>query len=173
RVKHDSGQEKTQIRQQYIEQQQQQLLQAALSEVEPYMSGRIAVLEDVREKTRYPTEETSRSLALNVGYGGVYLSGEWGNIDYDAAPYAGVSFPLGDRSFSSFWGNTSLSVGVFLQNFKDKEGNKITGPVVGLPYYLGLGYNFLHVMRLQAGVVATSTKEVSNIQNVKTEDFKL
>ncbi len=172
-IRHEAGQETSQIRQQFIERQQQQLLKTAMGEVEPYLNGHIAVMEDVREKAHYPTETTSHALALNVGYGGAYLSGKWGDIDYDAGPYAGVSFPLGNNSFSSFWGNTSVSLGVFLKNFKDKEGNKITGPIVGLPYYLGLGYKFLNVFRLQAGVVTTSTEKFDNIQNVKTEDIKL
>lgn len=172
-IKHTSDQEKSQIKQQYGEQLQQQLLSTAMGEVEPYLNGHLAVLEDVRERSHYPTETTRHSLALNVGYGGVYLSGKWGDIDYDSAPYAGISFPLGNNKFSSFWGNTSVSLGVFLKNFKDKDGNEITGPIIGLPYYLGLGYKFLNVLRFQAGFVATSTQKFDNIQNVKTEDIKL
>ncbi len=172
-VEHEAGQQTSQIRQQFVERQQQQLLKTAMGEVTPYLNGSIAVMEDVRERVHYPTETTSHSLALNVGYGGAYLSGKWGDMDYDSGPYAGVSFPLGNNSFSPFWGNTSVSLGVFLKNFKDKNGNKITGPVVGLPYYLGLGYKFLNVLRLQAGVVATSTEKFDNIQQIKTEDVKL
>ncbi len=172
-VAHDSAVMKTQIRQKYAAQLKKQLLQAAMQEVKPYVNDKLAVLEDVRRRESYPTEEITRTLSLNVGYGGVYLSGQWDDMDYASAPYVGISFPLGNESLSPFWGNASVSLGVFLKNFEDKNGNEITGPIVGLPYYVGLGYKFLHVFRFQAGVVATSTEKIDNIQNISTKDFDL
>ncbi len=172
-VKHDSAVETSQIRQKYSEKLQKQLLEAAVNEVAPFINDHLAVLEDKRERDNYPTEEINRTLSLNAGYGGVYLSGKWDDMDYDSGPYVGLSFPLGNESISPFWGRTSISLGVFLKNFKDKDGNKITGPVVGLPYFVGLGYKFLHVVRLQAGVVATSTEEIDNISNITTKNVQL
>lgn len=160
------------VRRRYAEQLQSELLQICMSEVNPYISGDLSVLQDVRAMTNYPTEKTRTVLAVNAGYGAVYLSGDWGDLSYDTQPYVGLSFPLGNHKFNRFMGNTSISTGVFLRNFHDENNHKITGPVIGLPFYLGVGYRAFHFIRLNAGLVATS-REKSNIQDVKFDDVKL
>src|SRR5699024_9871838 len=76
-IKHDSTVMTSRVRQRYSEKLQNQLLKSAVNEVAPYISDHLAVLEDKRERNNYPTEEVSRTLSLNAGYGGVYLSGKW------------------------------------------------------------------------------------------------
>lgn len=108
---------------------------------------------DSRRVNSYPTEKTSNYLALNIGYGGIYNSGGVDNLSYDTAPFAGVSIPFGKRALNSmFWSNTSISLGVFLQNINDGEGRTVTGPLVNLPSYAGLGYKIFRIIRLNAGV---------------------
>lgn len=163
---------KQQVRQRYASRLSGQLLDACMNEVLPYINNQLAVMQDSREFPDYPTEETRSTLAINVGYGAVYLSGGWGDLSYDAAPYAGVSFPLGNNQFNRFMGNASISAGVFLRNFKDEHDQKITGPVVGRPFYLGLGYKVFRFVRINGGLVATASKK-SSLQHVQLEDVKL
>lgn len=160
------------VRRRYAAQLQEELLQICMSEVSPFISGNLMVLQDVRSMQNYPTEKTRTVLAVNAGYGAVYLSGDWNNLSYDAQPYVGISFPLGNHKFNRFMGNTSISTGIFLRDFQNENNEKLTGPVVGLPFYLGVGYRAFRFIRINAGLVAIS-KEKSNIQDVKFEDVKL
>lgn len=171
-VDNDKGDYNPDVRRRYAQQLQSELLEMCLSEVSPYIHGELMVLQDVRAMRNYPTEKTRNFLAINGGYGAVYLSGDWGELSYDTKPYVGVSFPLGNHRFSRFMGNASISTGVFLGNFHDEADNKITGPVIGVPFYLGIGYRAFRFIRLNAGLVATS-KEKSNIQDVKVNEVKL
>lgn len=100
----------------------------------------------------YNTESKNGSLAVNVGYGGVYLSGEWDNFTYDDSPYVGLAFPLANSVLgSNFLSNASVTLGVFLNNFEDEDGNEITGLVVNRPIYLGLDYKLFEFVRFNAG----------------------
>ncbi len=107
----------------------------------------------------YPVENKKRSIALNFGYGGVLKNENFNSTDYYSAPYAGLSFPLGNKNFSgSFWSRTSVSAGVFLKNFTSDNGLKITGPLVGLPLYGGIGHKFLRMFKVNAGVAILEEK---------------
>ncbi|RMG28670.1 MAG: hypothetical protein D6730_05130 [Bacteroidetes bacterium] len=118
-------------------------------------NGEVMVVAEKREVSEYSTERTPRALALNVGYGGVFLDGELENVNYDAAPYVGLSFPLANRAYASrFWSNASISVGVFTKNFTDDSGNELTGPIFGRPYFLGVGYNIFRFVKINAGATA-------------------
>lgn len=100
----------------------------------------------------YPVEKVKRSLALNFGYAGIYNNGGYNDLDYFTSPYAGISLPLGKRAFSNnFWNNTSVSLGIFLKNFKNTNSERITGPVVGRPIYAALGYRIFNYFKINAG----------------------
>ena len=136
------------------------------SEVEQVLQAGLVVRQDIREVSSYGTEGGRRTLALNVGYGGVIFDASRDNFTYDTSPYLGISFPLANRQIGSrLLSNTSLSLGVFLNNFTDPEGNTVTGPIFGRPYFLGLGYNFFRFVRLNAGVTAIEQQGSSGIGN--------
>lgn len=166
------GDNTAQLRQRYASRLQQQLLDACMSEVMPFINDHLVVAQDIRDYSDFPTEQTRNTLAVNVGYGAVYLSGGWHDPYYDDAPYLGLSFPLGNSHFNRFMGNTSVSAGIFLHDFRDENDEKITGPVVGKPLYAGLGYRVFRFVRLNAGVVATA-REKSTLQHIRFQDVKL
>ncbi len=121
-------------------------------EVAQYGGVQLYALTDSKKVTDYNTEKTKNALALNFGYGGVYYSGSFDNLAYDASPYAGISIPFGKEPFASpFLARTSISTGVFLKNLDFGPGNEATGPVVRRPVYLALGYRILPFIRLNAG----------------------
>lgn len=117
-----------------------------------------------REVLGYGTETGRRALALNIGYGGVFIDGGAENASYDTAPYLGISFPLANRAYASrFWSNASISVGVFTQDFENADSVKISGPIFGRPYYVGLGYNIFRFFKINAGAAITEKKGSSSI----------
>ncbi|MEZ4686056.1 MAG: hypothetical protein R3B47_08310 [Bacteroidia bacterium] len=121
-----------------------------------------SVRSDQRTVRDYPTEKVAGSLAVNVGYGGVYLDGKVEDLTYGEGPYVGLSLPLGSRTFSGrFLSNTSISVGAFLNNFENKQGETLTGPIFSRPYFVGLGYSLFRFVRLNAGAVALEQRTVS------------
>lgn len=113
------------------------------------------VRSDQRTVRDYPTEKVAGSLSVNVGYGGVYLDGKIEDLTYGEGAYVGLSLPLGSRTFSGrFLSNTSISVGAFLNNFENENGDVLTGPIFSRPYFVGLGYSLFRFVRLNAGAVA-------------------
>ncbi|MCI4667704.1 MAG: hypothetical protein MRZ79_06045 [Bacteroidia bacterium] len=134
----------------------------------------------LRKVQDYPTENKGGALALNIGYGGALLSTKPNNFTYGTAPYIGLSLPFSSKSFaSSFWQNTSVSVGAFTQNFQD-EDREFTGPIFRRPYFVGLGYKVFRFVRLNAGVVALE-EQIGNsgagnsvsfdLSNIKAQPF--
>ncbi|MEM6966585.1 MAG: hypothetical protein AAF573_17605 [Bacteroidota bacterium] len=100
----------------------------------------------------YLTASKNRSIAINAGYGGVYLSGEWDNLTYGASPYVGIAFPLGNSVLGSkFLSNTSVTLGVFLEDFEDENNNTVSGLIVNRPIYLGLDHKLFKFIRVNAG----------------------
>lgn len=139
-------------------------LQAIRNEIDQYFQPDWFILMEQERVSSYPTEKGTGTLALNVGYGGVYLDGGLEDLSYATSPYVGISFPLGNRFFSgSFISNTSLSMGVFTQNFSDSDSTSISGPIFGRPYYVGLGYSFFRFVRLNVGATALEKVGSSNI----------
>lgn len=129
-----------------------------------YMNQPVLVISDVRTVTNYPTESTRNTLAINAGYGGVYLSGDLSDLSYGSSPYVGISLPLSSRSTApAFLKNTAVSLGVFTNNFETSEGNTVTGPIFGRPYYLGVGYNVFRFVRLNIGATALETVGSSSV----------
>lgn len=122
-------------------------------------------LVDVRIVNAYPTEKKPHTLPLNFGYGAFAMKRTLSSTEYLNGPYVGLSFPLENKTFQKFLGNASISTGVFLQNFESKSGNQISGPLVNLPIYAGLGYKMFNVMRFNAGAVMINMEEVNSSSN--------
>jgi len=118
----------------------------------------------VREVHDYPTEKIGGALALNVGYGGILLSGQADNFTYGSAPYIGLSIPLSNKAYTSpILRNTSVSLGAFTQNLEGSNGETFTGPIFGRPYFAGLGYSVFRFIRFNAGMVVLEEKPMSPI----------
>ena len=136
------------------------------SEIDPILNSNLMVKSDVREVFEYETEKTRSALAVNVGYGGVFLDGNLSDLSYGSSPYVGISIPLGNRALAGrFVRNTSLSLGVFTQNFTDKNDQEVTGPIFGRPYFVGLGYNIFRFIKINAGATAIEQAGTSGAGN--------
>lgn len=128
-------------------------------EVKRLLASEWWVTSIVREVKDYSTEKINGALALNVGYGGILLSGQADNFTYGSAPYVGLSIPLSNRAHATaLLRNTSVSLGAFVQNLDGPNEETFTGPVFGRPYFAGLGYSVFRFIRLNAGVVALEEK---------------
>lgn len=126
----------------------------------------------------YPTTEQKGSFAVNVGYGLVYLDDNKGDdFVYDNSPYAGLSFPLSNSTIAPrFLRNASISMGVFLDNFSDDQGNEISGLIVGRPFYLGLDYKLFEFIHFNLGATllektTPATVDVAEIKNAYIRPF--
>ncbi|MBL7712812.1 MAG: hypothetical protein JNL13_10120 [Chitinophagaceae bacterium] len=129
------------------------------------------IIEEEFEVLDYATEKLNSALALNIGYGGIYRSGDINNLSYFDAPYAGVSFSFGNRIFSSnFWNNTSLSAGVFLKNFKPSPTTEVSGPLVNLPLYAAFGYRVFNYFKINAGA-AVMEERLNGNKRIEVQPF--
>lgn len=131
----------------------QELKQILHQEAAPYLNAEIYVLLDDKFIDNYPTESVRNAyfLAPHFGYGGVVYNASSDEFNYGSNMYAGLSVPLAKRSKNAFLSNTSISFGAFLGNFKDDNGNKISGPLFKVPTYVSLGYRPFGFFRIQAG----------------------
>ncbi|HRI28826.1 MAG TPA: hypothetical protein PK239_15535 [Chitinophagales bacterium] len=152
-----------------------ELKTALHTEIEQYINTNLLVLHDWTEVNNYPTEKTRNILSINAGYGGVYFDGDVNNLSYDSAPYVGLSFPFGKSAFSSqFWSKTSFSLGAFVTNFEDEDGNVVTGPIFGRPYYVALGYKVFKFIRINAGATFLEKQRTEfgfNVNDVRIRPF--
>ncbi len=171
-VQQDSTQTREGQQQQYANQLKTELTDILQREADGYLVAGVRTKYDELVMRSYPTERTRSYLPVNVGYGAVYLGGKADALEYDAQPYVGISIPFGNPRINKYVGNASLSLGVFLADFKNKQGDKITGPFIAKPFYAGLGYKIFDFLKLNAGVVATSTERV-DLNNFKTEKVTL
>jgi hypothetical protein len=132
------------------------------------------VLSDIVEIDSYQTEKTMNFLSLNAGYGGVYQSGNYSNVNYFDGFFAGVSFPLSNYALSnSFISKTSFSAGVFFNDFKIDNNSYLTGPIVGRPLYATLGYRFLNFVKISAGttIVQEENTLLNTTSNLQFKPF--
>lgn len=150
---------------QYID----ELIALVQNEADQYLADNMFALVDIRAIEAYPTEDKPSTIPLNFGYGGFAMKRSFSETEYFNGMYAGVSVPLGNKTFTKFLGNASFSAGVFLQNFESENGTKISGPFVNLPIYAGLGYKVFRVFRFNAGLVAATTET----PGVSNDDFNL
>ena len=157
------GEDKRALRLKYAQEQIEALKAMVSQEVAQYANTQLLVLTDSKKITDYATEKTRNVIAINLGYGGVYYSGNFDNFSSATAPYAGISIPLGKAPFSAaFWSRSSISAGVFLKNLEFGEDNVATGPVVKRPVYVALGYSALPFVRINAGATVLQSDQGSN-----------
>ncbi len=175
-VNKEKFEKKNEARQVYAQQLKDELKTTLHTELEQMLNLNMVVLNDIYEVRDYAVEKKKNVISLNAGYGGVYFDGGLDNLSYDAGPYVGVSLPFGRSAFSSpFWANSSLNFGVFLRNFEDENGNTVTGPILGRPYYAGLGYKVFQFIRLNAGATLLEEKKQDqfdvNLSEIKVRPF--
>jgi len=142
-----------------------ELVNLVENEADQYLASNMVALVDIRTVEAYPTIKKPSSIPLNFGYGGFAMKRSFSDTEYFKGFYAGVSAPLGNRTFTKFLGNASISAGVFLQHFESENGTKISGPFVDLPIYAGLGYKLFRVIRFNAGLVAVNTEMQTDNNN--------
>jgi hypothetical protein len=142
------------------------------SEVDQYLSPNMLVRVDENIFENYPTEKTANSLPINVGYGAISLSKGLPEQEFVMSPYAGISFPLGNRTFARFMNNMSISTGFFLSgDIKNQLDERISGPVLDRPIYVGLGYNFFRFIRLNAGGTFITTEQLNGTNQDSFQPF--
>lgn len=140
----------------------EEIKSAVKSEIDQLMAKDWSQLNTSRKVDDYETEARKGSFSVNLGYGGVYLGGKLDNLDYGTAPYAGVSFPLGNGTLAAqFFRNSSITLGAFFENFEDSDGQKVTGFLVDRPVYLGLDYKLFEFIRFNAGGTFLEKEEIS------------
>lgn len=155
----------------YARQLIDELVALTQAEAEQYLRANLYMLVEIIELDNFPTEKRPNYLPINVGYAGTYFGGDFDNFDYDTSPYVGIAVPLGRRAFTKFLGNASLSTGIFVNNMTTSEGTTISGPLIGRPSYVGLGYSIFKVFRFNAGAVLTSSEVDSSLENITLYPF--
>ncbi|MEP0712133.1 hypothetical protein [Algoriphagus sp.] len=142
------------------------------SEVSQYLSPNMLVRVNETVFENYATEKTANSLPINIGYGAISLSQGLPDQEFVMSPYAGISFPLGNRTFAKFMNNMSISTGFFLSSkMENQQGENISGPVLDRPIYVGLGYNFFRFIRLNAGGTFITTEQLSGTNKNSFQPF--
>jgi len=130
------------------------------SELNQYFSPNMLVMVDEMIFKNYKTENEPNVIPLNLGYGAISLNQNLPEQEFVASPYVGFSFPLGSRVFTKFMSNLSISSGVFIRgNMENALGERVSGPIIDRPIYIGLGYNFFRIIRLNAGGTFTTTEK--------------
>ncbi|EON78331.1 hypothetical protein ADIS_1194 [Lunatimonas lonarensis] len=155
----------------YANQLIDELIQLTTAEAEQYLRANLLMLVDIREIQSYPTEKRPFYLPVNVGYAGTYFGGDFNSLDYGTSPFVGVAFPLGRRTFTKFLGNASISTGVFTNTMRNSDGVSISGPLIGRPTYVGLGYSMFRILRFNAGIALTSSEVNGSLENVTIYPF--
>ncbi|MFC3415069.1 hypothetical protein [Algoriphagus hitonicola] len=136
------------------------------SEVIQYLSLQMLVQVDELDFKKYPSEKKPNALTLNAGYGAIMLSNGLPEREFISSPYAGLSFPLGNRAFNRFMNNLTLSTGVFISgNLENSQNERITGPIFNWPVYAGLGYNIFRFFRINAGASFLTTYQADGTKN--------
>lgn len=142
------------------------------NELNQILDTELAKISDNRLVNDYSTEKTRRTLAIQGGYGGVYIDGDFTNLTLGSAPFLGLSFPFGNRTFApKILSNTSISFGAYLLDFKGaglNNGN-VSGPIFKRPTYVGLSYRLYQFIYLNAGATfledASTAGQISGLQS--------
>ncbi|TVQ94355.1 MAG: hypothetical protein EA393_00975 [Bacteroidetes bacterium] len=139
------------------------LLRQVSNEINMFSNSYEFVIEDVVTIMNYPTERKTSALAINVGYGGIYDSGNFSDLSYFSAPYVGIDLPLGNQVFAgNFWGNTSIAAGVYLSKFENTGSRVVSGPIIDLPIFASLNYRTFRFLKLQAGATLLEEQDLIN-----------
>ncbi len=145
-----------------LEEEEALLINLIDEELARILPDRVFKMVDARYLEDCPTEEKQGAIAVNAGYAGVYFSGDPGeDLDYDTAPFLGLSFPLGNSAFAPrFFSNTYLGFGLFLNDFENADAKELSGPVTELPLYASLDHKLFQFVYLNLG--ATLLEESGN-----------
>ncbi|WP_083639148.1 hypothetical protein [Algoriphagus marinus] len=147
----------------YAAQYLAELNEILTAEIAQYLSPNMLVRVDEKIFRNYPTEKTANLIPINIGYGAISLSKGLPDQEFTHSPYVGFSFPLGNRTFARFMNNLSISSGVFISgNMENALNERISGPI-DRPIYVGLGYNFFRVIRLNAGGTFITTEQLGGM----------
>jgi hypothetical protein len=156
----------------YASQLIDELVALTKAEADQYLRANLLMLVEISNIDNFPTEKKPNYLPINVGYAGAYFGGDFNNFDYGTSPYVGIALPLGRKAFTKFLGNASLSTGVFTNNMSNSDGVSISGPLIGRPSYVGLGYSMFRILRFNAGAVLTSSEvNSSSLENITMYPF--
>lgn len=168
-LKKEDDQPKQDQKIQYFEKQIENLQKVVQREIDQYLSYNLSVVEFSRVIENYETEKTRTVIPINVGYGAVFNNGGVDqDTDYDSSPFVGISFPLANANFAGkFWSNSSVSAGVFFNNFEFDSGTEYTGPLVGRPFYLAYGYKTAYFLRFNAGATMLENKNGNGAVEVR------
>lgn len=157
------GEDDMALRVAFFQQNLEDLQQLCAHEVNQFLGFDLLVLADSRVLPDYPSEPTRNTLPINFGFAGIYNKGGFSDISYDSAPYAGISFPLGNPALAGkFRSNSSISAGLFLTNFDFGDGREITGPLIGRPVYVAYGYKTAYFLRFNAGMAILQEEKNNN-----------
>jgi len=136
-----------------MEQLKEELYEQVEVEVEQFVAGEWTKLLFSRFIDDYETEKKQRSLSLNVGYGGIYLNGDFDDFTYGDAPFVGLLLPISSSVRApKFFQNTSLNLGVFLSDFENVDGKNYSGFVIDQPLFAGLNFKLFQFLGLNAGM---------------------
>ncbi len=155
----------------YAAQYISELIEVVQNESDQYLDNSLLSLVDIRTVSNYPTEKKPGTLPLNFGYGTIPIKQSLASTEYLHGPYAGLSLPLGNKTFAKLLGNASFSTGVFLQNFESSQGDKIEGQIIGLPIYAGLGYKVFRVFRFNIGAVSLNMDNSAGVSQHYIQPF--
>ena len=160
-MKKNEDESEKNIKIKFFNEQLENLQKVVKREIDQYLSHNLSVVEISRVVNNYKTEKTRTVIPINIGYGAVHNAGGFEDkIDYDSSPFAGISFPLANPNFAGkFWSNSSISAGVFFNNFKFDNEREYTGPLVERPFYLAYGYKTAYFLRFNLG--ATLLEDVN------------
>jgi hypothetical protein len=142
-------------------------------ELEGIFPERLYQLADSRYLEDCPTSTKRGSISINVGYGGVHLSGDsQSDFDYGAAPYAGLSFPLGNSAFAPrFLSNTYIGLGVFVNNLENDAKQIFSGPVIGRPIYGSLDFKLFQFVYLNLGAALLEERRPASSNVILVRPF--
>lgn len=156
----------------YASQLIDELVALTQAEADQYLRANLLMLVEITHIDNFPTEKRPNYLPINVGYAGAYFGGDFNNFDYGTSPYIGIAVPLGRKAFTKFLGNASVSTGIFTNNMTNSDGVSISGPLIGRPTYVGLGYSMFRILRFNAGAVLTSSGvDNSSLENITLYPF--
>lgn len=154
----------------YAQQYLSELKTIVFAEVDQYLTTNLLALVDEKIFQNYPTEKKANSIPINVGYSAISLSKNLPQQEFVYSPYVGFSFPLGNRTFTRFMSNMSISAGMFLsKEIENSLGERISGPAFDRPVYVGLGYSFFRFVRLNAGGTYLTTEQLdgNNVSSIQ------
>lgn len=146
-----------------------ELRQMLRTELNQYLHLKWYKLIDSQYINDYSTEKGRRTIALQGGFGGAYISGTTQNLVIGAAPFVGLAFPLSNRpAHSKFLNNLSVTLGIFVLDFQGANNSVVSGPIFKRPTYVGLSYKLFRFVHLNAGATfledANTAGQLSGIE---------